>query len=59
MWIFLCYQTGLGPEPVYLRPINSVWVPDFVQETFHNMNSGDFESTYINAVDREQRKGLR
>ena len=36
----------------------SVAVSDYVQESFHNTNPGDYEATCIKAGDSETRKGL-
>ena len=35
-----------------------VWVLAFVQEKFHNISPGDFESTFIKVRHSETRKGL-
>ena len=35
-----------------------VWVPDFVQERFHNMSLGDYDDAFIKSGDSETRKGL-
>ena len=48
----------LGLEQVCLRPAYSVWVLDFMQEIFHDMTPGDFESMLTKAEDSETRKGL-
>ena len=34
-----------------------MWVLDFVQERFHSMSPGDFESTFIKAGDHETKEG--
>ena len=36
-----------------------MWVIDFVQERFHNMSPGDFESMCIKAGDSEAKEGLK
>ena len=48
----------LGLEQVCLRLAYSVWVLDFMQEIFHDMTPGDFESMLTKAEDSETRKGL-
>ena len=37
----------------------NVWVLDFVQERFHDMSPGDFESTFIKAGGSETKKRLK
>ena len=36
----------------------TVWVLDFVEERFHNMSPGDFDSIFIKAGDSETREDL-
>lgn len=40
----------LGLRQVYSSMVRNVWVLDFIQEIFHDMSSGDFESTFIKAT---------
>ena len=62
----VCRQQGLtvsgqelGSEQPHLGLAWSAWVLDFMQERFHNMSPGGFESTFIKAGDSETSKGLR
>ena len=54
----LCYRKGDRVGAGLPRASCSVGGLDFVQERFHDMSPGDFESTCIKAEDRT-RKGLR
>ena len=36
-----------------------MWVLDFMEQRFHNMSPGDFESVFIKAGDSETKGGLR
>ena len=52
-------RQGPGAEPVCLRLASCVRVLYIMQERFHSISPGDFESMFIKAGDREVRKGLR
>lgn len=37
----------------------NMWVLDFMQKRFHNMNPGNFESMFIKSGDNKIKEGLR
>ena len=54
-----CHQKGPGMEVGLPQHGLQCWVLDFVQEIFHDMSPGDFESTFFTVGDSETKEGLQ